>query len=47
MADCVALSCQTTTLFERATNHDIYHIAYHYLYKILCLVITCIGNSFN
>ncbi len=26
---------QTATQFERATNLDIYHIARHYLYKML------------
>ncbi|MCB0536788.1 MAG: hypothetical protein KDE33_04595 [Bacteroidetes bacterium] len=35
MADCGLLSCQTATLFERATNLEIYHTACHYLYKML------------
>ncbi|WP_209333016.1 hypothetical protein, partial [Lunatimonas salinarum] len=34
MADCVVISCQTATQFERTINLDIYHIACHYLYKM-------------
>ena len=38
MADCVVVSFQTATQFERATNLDIYHITSHYLYKMLAAV---------
>lgn len=38
MSDCVVVTHQTVTQFERASNLDIYHIACHYLYKMLCLV---------
>jgi len=37
--DCVAVACQTATQFERITNLDVSHFAYHYLYKILPKVV--------